>query len=66
MYSRPKIMISLLVTSLFFSGVNCAAHPPILVLATNANFGSYTGEILKAEGFNEFQIDSLTDPPRHD
>jgi len=34
---------------------------PILVLATNANFGAYTGEILKAEGFNEFIIDSLTD-----
>lgn len=34
---------------------------PILLLATNANFGTYTGEILKAEGFNEFQIDSLSD-----
>ena len=34
---------------------------PILVLATSANFGTYTGEILKAEGFNEFIIDSLTD-----
>ncbi len=34
---------------------------PILVLATSANFGTYTGEILKAEGFNEFTIDSLTD-----
>ena len=34
---------------------------PILVLATNTDFGTYTGEILKAEGFNEFTIDSLTD-----
>jgi hypothetical protein len=25
------------------------------------NFGTYTGEILKAEGFNEFIPDSLTD-----
>jgi hypothetical protein len=33
---------------------------PILVLATNANFGTYAGEILKAEGFNEFIVDSLT------
>jgi hypothetical protein len=32
---------------------------PILVLATNADFGNYTGEILKAEGFNEFITDSL-------
>jgi len=34
---------------------------PILVLGTNANFGTYTTEILKAEGFNEYIIDSLTD-----
>jgi hypothetical protein len=33
---------------------------PILVLATCANYGSFTGEILKAEGFNEFIVDSLT------
>ena len=32
---------------------------PILILATPANFGTYTGEILKAEGFNEFVLDSL-------
>ena len=35
-------------------------YAPILVLATNTNFGTYTGEILKAEGFNEFIVDSLT------
>jgi hypothetical protein len=34
---------------------------PILVLATSADFGTYTAEILKAEGFNEFIVDSLTD-----
>jgi hypothetical protein len=33
---------------------------PILVLATGSNFGTYTGEILKAEGFNEFMMDSLS------
>ena len=32
---------------------------PILVLATENEFGTYTGELLKAEGFNEFEIDSL-------
>lgn len=32
---------------------------PILILATQKNFGTYTGEILKAEGFNEYIIDSL-------
>ena len=34
---------------------------PILILATETGFGTYTGEILKTEGFNEFKIDSLTD-----
>jgi len=33
--------------------------PPILVLATENEFGTYTGEMLKAEGFNEFCMDSL-------
>ena len=33
---------------------------PILVLATENEFGTYTGELLKAEGFNEFSMDSLT------
>ncbi len=31
---------------------------PVLVIATNDNFGTYTAEILKAEGFNEFLIES--------
>lgn len=35
-------------------------HPPILVLGTPGHFDSYTGEILKTEGFNEFRIDALT------
>lgn len=34
--------------------------PPILLLSEQADFGNYTGEILKAEGFNEFMIDSLS------
>ena len=34
---------------------------PVLVLATDNEFGTYTGEILHAEGFNEFIADSLTD-----
>ncbi len=33
---------------------------PILVLATSDNFGTYTTEILKTEGFNEYIHDSLT------
>lgn len=34
---------------------------PILVLTNGANFGLYIGEILKAEGINEFIIDSIAD-----
>jgi len=34
---------------------------PVLIVATNTGFGTYTGEILKAEGYNEFQMDSLAD-----
>ena len=35
---------------------------PVLILATNAEYGTYTAEILKAEGFNAFHMDSLTGP----
>jgi hypothetical protein len=36
-----------------------ASISPILILAAENDFGTYTGEILKAEGFNEFIIASL-------
>ena len=32
---------------------------PVLILATDADFGTYLAEILKTEGFNEFETDSL-------
>ncbi len=34
---------------------------PILVLNTSENFGFFTSEILKTEGFNEFQADSFSE-----
>ncbi len=34
------------------------AKAPILVLENLAEFGAYTEEILRAEGFNEFQVES--------
>ncbi len=37
---------------------NSTSHP-ILVLASHSGFGTYTAEILKAEGFNEFELESL-------
>jgi O-glycosyl hydrolase len=38
---------------------NGEGKKPILVLATVRDFGLYTGEILRAEGFNGFAMDSL-------
>ncbi|MGC1244125.1 MAG: hypothetical protein WA874_21220 [Chryseosolibacter sp.] len=34
---------------------------PILVIASQENFGLYTAEILRTEGFNAFRLDSLRD-----
>jgi hypothetical protein len=42
--------------------ISCSGHgpdAPILVLATDADYGKYTGEILKTEGFNEYVLDSI-------
>jgi len=49
------VLSSFLLVNVFAKNVTT----PILILATNFNFGSYTCEILKAEGFNEFTLDSL-------
>jgi hypothetical protein len=59
-----KKRIRLIIFSIFIGSLvsNAKSIDPILVLATNTNFGTYTGEILKTEGFNEFQMDSLTNP----
>jgi hypothetical protein len=58
-------IVTLFILVVFSNGMLYAAGKsggqPILILATDKNFGSYTGEILKTEGFNEFQMDSLTD-----
>jgi hypothetical protein len=55
--------IFLLSTLILLSGIMGCSHKnsaaPILILATDADFGTYTGEILKAEGFNEFMVDSI-------
>jgi hypothetical protein len=53
-----------LATFILLSGViSCSGKArvaPILILATDTDFGTYTSEILKTEGFNEFVLDSLT------
>jgi hypothetical protein len=55
-------LLFVLLVLLFESGcMSGSSDCPILVLGTNSLFGTYTAEILNAEGFNEFLIDSLTD-----
>jgi len=53
-----------LATLLLISGIiSCSGKihiAPVLLLATDKDFGSYTAEILKTEGFNEFAVDSLS------
>lgn len=49
-------------TALFGVLLSCSGKKPadpILILATQADYGTYTAEILKAEGFNAFHLDSL-------
>jgi hypothetical protein len=63
-YDVKQLMPLLLVISLFIVKIDYAAgaaQSPIMVLATDKNYGTFTGEILKAEGFNEFQIQSIAD-----
>jgi len=58
-----KILPALVVLTSFMNEAANATgnqYSPILVLTSNKNFGFYTGEILKTEGFNEFQMDLVT------
>ncbi len=60
-----KISLFLLPIAIFFFSKNAEAaerrNPPILILGSPGHFDLYTGEILKTEGFNEFETDSITD-----
>lgn len=60
---RKKGTIISTIAVVLIIGINTAypvgpARVPILVLETPDEFGAYAGEILKAEGFNEFQVES--------
>ncbi len=58
-----RTLISFAVVVSIIIGTSCSRHTeskPILLLATTNDFGLYTAEILKAEGFNGFKTDSLT------
>jgi len=58
-------MIKILMTWLLLVIIGCilgcsqgGSLNPILILAPNVDFGTYTAEILKAEGFNAFTLES--------
>jgi hypothetical protein len=59
-----KVLSWIALLFLLASLVQCSkrsdAPAPILVLATDENYGSYTCEILRAEGFTSFIKDSIT------
>ena len=54
------LLLFSIATVFFTESIHAASkvNPPILILGTPKHFGDYAAEILKAEGFNEFQIDS--------
>jgi hypothetical protein len=58
--SRHTILIAIFIQLSVISGcTGKTSYAPILLLATETEFGTYTAEILKTEGFNEFELDSL-------
>lgn len=58
-----KLLTSILILSVVFTYCSrTSISTPVLILTTSAGYGTYTTEILKAEGFNEYHLDSLTDP----
>ncbi|MEP7257771.1 MAG: hypothetical protein ABI687_05275 [Flavitalea sp.] len=61
-----KIIISFFIINVLLhsssSYAASAEKQPILILGSPGRFDTYTGEILKAEGFNEFVIGSIADP----
>ncbi len=62
-HMRDHWLLYISILFLIPSIISCSAKKddPILLLATNSNFGVYSGEILKTEGFNEYHLDSLSD-----
>jgi hypothetical protein len=61
-----RFLISFLMSGWYccvIAGVSNDTSGPILVIVNSSSsnpFGAYAGEILKAEGFNEFQIENIT------
>ena len=59
-----RFLLSGFMFSFLLTGSGCMRDKvgdPVLLLTTTHNFGFYTSELLKAEGFNVFTTDSLSD-----
>jgi hypothetical protein len=58
---RVKLILATLI--LLIELTSCSrttVSTPILILATNEDYGTYIAEIIKTEGFNEYHLDSLS------
>ena len=55
-----RILLALILVGSFGKYTIDRPSEPILILATHIGFGTYTAEIMKAEGYNEFCLDSVT------
>ena len=60
-YSRKNIQLLILILFTTAMGkIPGLAQNPILVLTAENSYGPYTGELLKTEGFNEYQTEALS------
>ncbi len=58
----PQKIVHTAVVLILSTLIGCSGKKdvaPILVLATDRKFGTYTAEILKTEGFKDFRLDSI-------
>ena len=58
MNKKWMIWLLVVITGWLWGCSQDGSFNPILILASNTGFGTYTAEILKAEGFNEFLLES--------
>jgi len=60
---NPTRLILLLISIIWFETTSCTKNndvAPVMILAADSDFGTYAAEILKTEGFNVFEMDSLS------
>src|SRR3990172_146290 len=58
-----RTLLYMVASLLLLATTSCTPDPqdvPVLILGTDRNFGTYAAEIMKAEGFNVFHLDSIS------